>query len=346
MLSVFLVVIVVLALAFDFINGFHDTANAIATSVLTRALTIPAAILMAAALNFTGAFFWGKVATTVGKDIVDPAVVSHGVILAALIGAIGWNLITWYRGLPSSSSHALIGGLLGAAALSQFSWYNQGGMVGWGMRYGIFRWGGIQKALVGLFLSPLVGYVCGFFLMVLLLWAFRKATPWKINHFFRYAQVASAGSMALSHGTNDAQKSMGIIAMALVASGVIPATPFHVPLWVKIACALAMACGTAFGGWRIIKTIGRNVMELKFIHGFAAETSAAAVIFVASIFGAPISTTHVISSSIMGVSSARRLSSVRWKIAGNIVTAWLLTIPCAAVLAMIVYWIMGWFGYR
>lgn len=342
--STFLIVVVLAALAFDFINGFHDTANAIATSVLTKALTIPLAILMAASLNFVGALVSHKVADTVGKGIVDPSAVTHGVILAALLGAIIWNLITWYYGLPSSSSHALIGGIVGATALSQSSWYNQSGVFGWGMRYGIFRWAGIEKTLLGLFLSPLLGYVCGFFLMVLLMWLFRKATPWKVNHWFRYLQVVSAGFMAFSHGGNDAQKSMGIITMALVATSTIPA--FVVPMWVKIACALAMAFGTAFGGWRIIKTVGRNVVELKFIHGFAAETAAALVIHTATQLGAPISTTHVISSSIMGVSSSRRLSSVRWKIAGNIVTAWLLTIPAAAVMAMVAYWIMGWFGYR
>jgi inorganic phosphate transporter, PiT family len=342
--STFLIVVVFAALAFDFINGFHDTANAIATSVLTKALTIPVAIMMAAALNFVGALTSHKVADTVGKGIIDPSAVTHGVVLAALVGAIAWNLITWYYGLPSSSSHALIGGLVGASAVSQFSWYNQGGMVSWGLNYGVFRWAGIEKTLLGLVLSPLVGYTCGFFIMILLMWLFRAATPWKINHWFRWLQVVSAGFMALSHGGNDAQKSMGIITMALVATGTIPV--FAVPLWVKIACAAAMALGTAFGGWRIIKTIGRNVMEMKFIHGFAAETAAASVITVATHLGAPISTTHVISSSIMGVSSSRRLSSVRWKIAGNIVTAWVLTIPAAALMAMIAYWAMGWFGYK
>ncbi|MHB8994840.1 MAG: inorganic phosphate transporter [Armatimonadota bacterium] len=340
----FLIVVVVMALAFDFINGFHDTANAIATSVLTKALTISTAILMAASLNFVGALLSHKVADTVGKGIVDPAAVTHGVVLAALIGAIIWNLITWYYGLPSSSSHALIGGIVGATALSQFSSSNQAGVLSWSMNYGIFRWHGIEKTLLGLVLSPLVGYVCGFLLMVLLLWLFRRATPWKLNSWFRWLQVGSAGFMALSHGSNDAQKSMGIITMALVATGTIPA--FAVPMWVKISCAAAMALGTAFGGWRIIRTIGRNVMELKFIHGFAAETAAATVISAATAFGAPISTTHVISSSIMGVSSSRRLSSVRWKIAGNIVRAWVLTIPASALMAMIAYWMMGWFGYR
>jgi PiT family inorganic phosphate transporter len=340
----FLIVVVVMALAFDFINGFHDTANAIATSVLTKALTISGAILMAASLNFVGALVSHKVADTVGKGIVDPASVTHGVVLAALIGAIAWNLITWYYGLPSSSSHALIGGIVGATVLSQFNWANQGGMLSWSLHYGVFRWSGIEKTLLGLVLSPMMGYVAGFLLMVLLVWLFRYATPWKLNSWFRWLQVGSAGFMALSHGGNDAQKSMGIITLALVATGTIPA--FVVPTWVKIACAAAMAMGTAFGGWRIIKTIGRNVMELKFIHGFAAETAAASVITAATALGAPISTTHVISSSIMGVSSSRRLSSVRWKVAGNIVTAWVLTIPASALMAMAAYWVLEWFGYR
>lgn len=342
--STFLIVVVVMALAFDFINGFHDTANAIATSVLTKALTIPAAILMAASLNFVGALTSHKVADTVGKGIVDPVAVTHGIVLAALVGAIIWNLITWYYGLPSSSSHALIGGIVGASAMSQFTWANENGLLSWSLNYDVFRWAGIEKTLLGLVLSPLVGYTCGFFLMVLLMWVFRHAAPARLNHCFRYLQVGSAGFMAFSHGGNDAQKSMGIITMALVATQTIP--EFVVPYWVKIACALAMALGTAFGGWRIIRTIGRNVMEMKFIHGFAAETAAALVIQTATHIGAPISTTHVISSSIMGVSSSRRLSSVRWKIAGNIVTAWVLTIPAAAIIAMAAYWVMLWFGYR
>lgn len=340
----FLIAVVFAALAFDFINGFHDTANAIATSVLTKALTIPAAILMAAALNFVGALVSHEVAYTIGKDIVEPTAVTHGVVLAALLGAIGWNLITWYYGLPSSSSHALFGGIVGAAGLSQLGWSLEAGTFGLTMHYGVFRAAGFEKTLLGLVLSPIAGYVGGFFLMVLLLWIFRKASPWGINHWFRYLQVGSAAVMAFSHGANDAQKSMGVITMALVATGTL--STFEIPLWVKLACAGAMALGTAMGGWRIIKTIGRNVMELKFIHGFAAETAAAAVILSATKLGAPISTTHVISSSIMGVSSARRLSSVRWKIAGRIVSAWIITIPASATLAMVIYWIMGWFGYR
>lgn len=344
MLDPFLIAIVFLALAFDFINGFHDTANAIATSVLTRALTIPVAILMAAAANFAGAFVSEAVAGTIGKGIVEPAAVTHAVVLSALVGAIVWNLITWYYGLPSSSSHALIGGVIGAAALSQIQWAASDGLVSWRLNYGVFKAAGIEKILVALVISPLAGYIGGFFLMVLLLWLFRRMAPLKINHWFRWLQVGSAFFMAFSHGGNDAQKSMGIISVALLSGGII--SEFHIPMWVKLACAGAMALGTAFGGWRIIKTIGRNVMEMKFIHGFAAETAAALVIQTATHIGAPISTTHVISSSIMGVGSSKRLSSVRWGVARNIVTAWVLTIPASALLAMFAYWVLTHLGYH
>lgn len=343
-MDAFIIAVVVAALAFDFINGFHDTANAIATSVLTKALTIPAAILMAAVLNFAGAFVSHAVADTVGKGIVDPSAVTQGVVLAALLGAIAWNLITWYYGLPSSSSHGLIGGIVGATALSQLRWLHGGGQAALALNYGVFRAAGIEKTLLGLCLSPLAGFVGGFFLMVLLVWLLRRRRPFAINRWFRYLQVGSAGFMAFSHGGNDAQKSMGIITLALVAGGVLP--EFAIPLWVKVACAAAMALGTAFGGWRIIKTIGRNVPQMKFIHGFAAETAAALTIQAATHLGAPISTTHVISSSIMGVGSSRRLSAVRWGIAGHIVIAWLLTIPAAAMLAMAAYWVMSWCGWQ
>lgn len=341
----FIITVVVAALAFDFINGFHDTANAIATSVLTRALTIPRAILMAAALNFVGALISEEVSKTIGKGIVDPAAVTHGVVLAGLFGAIVWNLITWRLGLPSSSSHALIGGVIGATAVAEFEWRLHQGALTVGLNLGVFQWKGIEeKILLPLVLSPIFGFLAGLSIMVLLSWAFRRSAPWRINRWFRVLQVGSAGFMAFSHGGNDAQKSMGVITMALVASGFL--TEFHVPLWVKLACAGAMACGTAFGGWRIIKTIGRNVVELRPIHGFAAETGAAAVIQVATHLGAPISTTHVITSSIMGVGASRRVSSVRWKTVGNIVMAWVLTLPAAAVIAGAVYDVMLWCGYK
>jgi inorganic phosphate transporter, PiT family len=342
--SGFLIAIVGLALAFDFINGFHDTANAIATSVLTRALTIPAAIAVAAASNFLGAMLSEEVAKTVGSGIVAASAISHGVILAALLGAIGWNLITWYLGLPSSSSHALIGGIVGAAALSQFNWQQGNGGLNITFQYGVFQPAGLEKILLALVLSPLLGFTAGWILMVLLSWLLRMVAPGMISKVFRVLQLPSTIFMAVSHGGNDAQKSMGVITMALMATGVLSA--FHVPLWVKLSCAGAMAMGTAFGGWRIIKTIGRNVGELKPVHGFAAQISAATVIEVATHFGAPISTTHVISTAIMGVGSSRRLSQVRWKIAGNIVTAWIMTIPCAAAMAMVAYGIMNWLGYK
>ncbi|NPV46619.1 MAG: inorganic phosphate transporter [Armatimonadetes bacterium] len=344
MLDPLVILVVAAALIFDFINGFHDTANSIATSVLTRALTIPRAILMAAGLNFLGAFVSEHVATTIGKGIVDPTTVTQAVVLAALMGAIAWNLITWYLGLPSSSSHALIGGVVGAAAASQFSWQQENGSLTWSIHYGAFQAAGIEKILVALITSPLLGYLTGLLLMISLSWAFRRVPMWRLNSWFRFFQVGSAGFMAFSHGGNDAQKSMGIITMALVAGGIIH--DFHVPTWVKVCCALAMALGTAMGGWRIIKTIGRKVMELRYIHGFAAETGAALVIQAATHIGAPISTTHVISSSIMGVGSSRRLTAVRWRIVNNILWAWVLTIPAAAAMGALVYDTMLWFGVR
>lgn len=331
------IVIVAFALIFDYINGFHDTANAIATVVSTRVLSPKVAIAMAAGLNFVGALMGTHVAKTIGAGIINTDIVlkdgMHGqvVVLAALIGAIVWNIITWWLGLPSSSSHALIGGLIGSAAI-----------------YGALRdfsFGTIleldsilKKVVYPLFASPIAGFAAGFGLMVLLSWLFFKAHPVKVKHIFGKLQIVSSALMALSHGTNDAQKSMGIITLALVLAGV--QTQMEVPLWVKLACAIAMALGTASGGWRIIKTMGHKIFKLETIHGFAAETSAAAVIFAASHFGAPISTTHVISSSILGVGATKRLSAVRWGIAGNIIVAWFLTIPASALLSAGVYWII------
>jgi inorganic phosphate transporter, PiT family len=336
------IAVVVVALAFNYINGFHDTANAIATSVLTKALSMTMAILMAAVLNLAGAFVSEAVADTIGKGIVDPQAVTHGVVMAALLGAISWNVLTWALGLPSSSSHALIGGIIGATVLAHSSWTNVGGTIGLGVNYGIFKAPGLEKILVALVLSPVLGFVVGLLLMVVLSWLFRAWAPSLLNRWFRILQVGSAGFMAFSHGGNDAQKAMGIITMELVAAGILPS--FHIPIWVKVACAASMALGTALGGWRIIKTIGRNVVELKPIHGFAAETGAAAVIQIATHLGAPISTTHVISSAIMGVGSSRRVSAVRWKVVGNIITAWVLTIPASAIMAMIAYDLLGWCG--
>lgn len=325
MLSVTLVVtiiVVVLALIFDFINGFHDTANAIATSVSTRVLSPRMAIIMAAVLNFTGAFMNAGVAKTIGSGIVDPSHIPQKVIIAALLGAIAWDLITWYFGIPSSSSHALIGGLLGAAIIFKGSIF----VVNWTN----FFW----KILLWLVLSPIIGFLIGFIIMTVLNWVLKPLRPSAVTKIFSKAQIVSAAAMAFNHGGNDAQKSMGIIAMALVSGALIP--KFNVPLWVKIACAIAMALGTSVGGWKIIKTMGVNMSRMAPVNGFAAETGAAAVIFTATMLHAPVSTTHVISSSIMGVGSSKRLSAVRWILAKNIVWAWVLTIPACAVISSII----------
>ncbi|NLH99479.1 MAG: inorganic phosphate transporter [Chthonomonadales bacterium] len=315
--------VVVLALAFEYVNGFHDAANAIATSVLTRALTIKNAVLLCAGLNFIGALLSTAVATTMGKGIVSPEFVTHKVVAAALLGAIIWDLITWHWGLPTSSTHAIVGGIIGAVAGSR------------GM--GVLNLAGTKKVFTGLILSPIVGIVGACVVMIAFLWIFGRKPPSKVNRRFRLIQVASAGLMALSHGSNDGQKSMGVIAMALfsgsaVAHGGHPAE-FHIPFWVMVSCATAMGLGSGAGGWRIIKTVGRKVMELQPIHGCVAEFSAATIILAASHVGAPISTTHTISSTIMGVGMSRRLSAVRWKVVGNVVGAWLLTLPAAALIA-------------
>ena len=329
--------VVVGALAFDFINGFHDTANAIATTVLTRALRIPQAILMAAGLNFLGALVNEHVATTVGRDIIDPAktAITLQMVLAALLGAILWNLITWYLGLPSSSYHAIIGGLVGAVCAANTHLTVLDGAIHWHWTFDVFNLEGLRKVFLALVLSPIFGIIGGFLFTALLLWLFGKKPAGRVNRGFRSMQVFSAALMAFSHGGNDAQKSMGIITMALVAGKYLPY--FHVPLLVKIACAASMALGTAIGGWRIIKTIGRNLMELKPLHGFAAETSAAVIIQACTAMGAPVSTTNVISSAIMGVGVSRRLSAVRWKVAGNIILAWCLTMPLAAIMGALAY---------
>lgn len=315
------ITVVVLALTFDYINGFHDSANAIATSVLTRALSIKSAVLLAALQNFIGAVIWTGVATTIGKGIVDPKTVTQTVVLSAVTAAIIWNLITWYFGLPSSSSHALIGGVTGAVlAYKGFSHLN---------------WRGLDKIFIALVTSPILGMLVGLLMMLSLMRALANVPPAKLNRLFKILQVMSANFMAFTHGSNDAQKSMGIITMALVSGGWIHT--FHVPLWVKIAAASAMAFGTAAGGWRIIKTVGKKIMGLQPVHGFASETSAALVILGATLLHAPVSTTHVISSAIMGVGTAKRLSAVRWNIVGQIILAWILTLPVSCVLAMACY---------
>ncbi len=319
--------VVVLALIFDFINGFHDTANSIATSVSTRVLSPRAAIIMAATLNFLGAFISVKVAKTVGAGIVSPESIPQTVIIATLLGAIIWNLVTWYFGLPSSSSHALMGGLLGAA-------------IAFSGSFSIVNWlNFFEKVLLWLFLSPCIGFIVGFLFMNFLNFVLRSWRPAAVTKVFSKAQIASAGLMALNHGGNDAQKSMGIITMALLSGGLIP--QFDVPFWVKFACALAMAAGTSVGGWKIIKTMGVNMARLAPVNGFAAETGAAAVILTATMLHAPVSTTHIISTSIMGVGAAKRLTSVRWTVAKDIVWAWILTIPITALLSGAIFLIIN-----
>lgn len=309
------------ALLFDFINGFHDTANAIATCISTRALSIRSAILMAAGLNFVGAMISTKVAATIGKGIVDPSNITQMVVLAGIFGAIIWDLITWYYGLPSSSSHAIIGGIMGAVIAH----------AGVSALHGA----GLKKIILALVISPIIGIAVGFVFMVIMMWSFRNKAPYGLNKAFRKLQVLSAASMAFSHGTADAQKSMGVITMALVSYGTIET--FAVPTWVKIACALAMAVGTAVGGWRIIKTVGHDFVKLQPVHGFCVETASAGVILGASAIGMPTSTTHVITSAILGVGLSKRLSAVNWQIAYRIVWAWVLTIPASAVVSYITY---------
>ena len=314
-------VIILLAIVFSFTNGFHDTANSIATVVATRVLSPRQAILMAAVLNFAGALSGTAVATTVGKGIIDPNASTQMVIITALVGAIAWNLITWYFGIPSSSSHALIGGLVGAALAFQGS--------------GALNRSGLETIVMALLTSPLLGFALGFALMVAILWIVAVQSPHTVNVHFRRLQLLSSAFMSFSHGSNDAQKTMGIITMALFSYGAIGS--FQVPLWVMVLSAVSMAIGTSAGGWRIIQTMGHKIIKLEPIHGFAAETSAATVIQLASHFGLPVSTTHVISGSIMGVGASRRVSAVRWGVAGNMFVAWVLTIPASGAVAWLLF---------
>jgi PiT family inorganic phosphate transporter len=314
-----LVVLIVVALGFDFTNGFHDAANAIATSVSTRALSPRAALALAAVFNLFGSLVSTKVASTIGKGIVSLPNTHEGlvVVFAAVVGAIIWNLITWYFGLPSSSSHALIGGLCGAALASS-------GDVQW---HGV-----IDKVVVPMVVSPLVGFVLAFLLMLILLWAFRRGNPRDINVGFRIGQWGSSAAMAFGHGLQDAQKTMGVITLALVVTHHLGS--FVVPLWVKLTCALAISLGTYSGGWRIMRTLGRRVYKLDNTSGFAAQSVASAVLLTtAYAYAAPISTTHVITSSVMGAGATRKFSAVRWGVAGNILTAWVLTLPAAGLMA-------------
>lgn len=320
-----LVVVVVAALIFDYINGFHDTANAIATVVSTGVLPLRTAIVVAAVMNFLGAFWGTAVANTIAK-MVHGADVSSVMVIAGLIGAIVWNLITWWFGIPSSSSHALLGGTLGAAVTKAgVQAVNQENLL---------------KALKGLFISPVAGFFVGFGVMLAVTWLVRRQRPSSVNRTFRWMQMVSAGFMALSHGKADAQKTMGIIAMALVGYGAMKADD-HMPTWVIVACALAMAAGTAAGGVRIIKTMGTKIIDLKPIHGFAAETAAAVTLITAAELGAPVSTTHVISAAIMGVGSSQRVSAVRWGVTAKILWAWVLTIPISFAIGAGMYFVLS-----
>jgi len=328
-LTLMLIAVVILAVFFDYINGFHDTANAIATSVATRALQPRVAIVMATAFNFIGAFAGTAVAKTIGSGLVDENTSTQGVIAAALIGAIAWNLLTWYYGLPSSSSHALIGGLFGATLISAGT--------------GAFKVQGIlEKVLFPMVASPLIGFFVALGLVVLLFWLFRGAPRRPMTTIFRRLQIVSAGFMAFSHGSNDAQKTMGIITLALFSGGVISSV--DVPWWVIVIAATAISLGTAVGGGRIMHTMGHRVVKLEPVHGFAAETTAATVIITAAHFGMPVSTTHVISSAIMGVGSARGVRGVRWGVARSILLAWVITIPAAAAVAALSWLVLHFIG--
>src|SRR6266516_4435215 len=321
-----LILIVAIGLVFDFINGFHDTANAIATSVATRVLAPGTAVLMAGALNIAGALTGTAVATTIGKGIVPPAVATQLLVIAALLSAIAWDLITWRYGIPSSSSHALIFSIVGAGAAS----------AGWQS----IELGGLTKTFQGLVFSPLLGFLGAFLLMILLLWIFARARPQLVSSIFGRLQVLSAAWVAFSHGGNDAQKTMGVITMALASYFGWTGSQWSVPLWVILAAATSMGLGTAIGGWRIVQTVGLKVVELRPINGFAAETAAAAIIETASRLGIPVSTTHVISSAILGIGATKRLSAVRWGIAGRIVVAWVVTIPACIVLGWVIYYLL------
>lgn len=339
--------VILIALIFEYINGFHDTANSIATVVSTKVLSPRQAVILAAVANLVGAMWGTAVAKTISSGLVEQAAFSQEVLLCALLGAIVWNLITWYWGLPSSSSHALIGGLVGGAVAAAGSWevviWSQPNYDHW------FQSGGILwKVIVPMMLSPLAGFTIGFLLMGFLYLILRRAKPRTVNVLFGRMQMVSAGTMGFMHGTNDAQKTMGIIAIALATgtnSGAMndlpgwmsflkmPETVKEIPLWIKVTCAIVMAAGTAAGGWRIIKTLGHKMVRLQPVHGFAAETSSAGVIGLASVFGIPVSTTHNISSSIMGVGAAKRWNALKWTVIERMVWAWILTIPVSAAIA-------------
>lgn len=321
-----IILLVALALAFDFMNGFHDAANSIATVVSTGVLRPGQAVLFAAFFNFIAIFiFHLSVAATVGKGIVQPGVVDTHVVFGALIGAITWNLITWYYGIPSSSSHALIGGIVGAVI----------GKAGTDALLST----GIIKTVVFIFVSPFLGFLLGSLMMLIVAWLFRRTAPSRVDGWFRRLQLVSAGAYSLGHGGNDAQKTIGIIWMLLIATGYMTSTESAPPGWVIVSCYLAIGLGTMFGGWRIVKTMGQKITKLKPVGGFCAETGGALTLFLATGLGIPVSTTHTITGAIVGVGSSQRASAVRWGVAGNIVWAWIFTIPASAFVAIVAYWV-------
>jgi len=323
--------LIFLALLFDFLNGFHDSANSIATIVSTRVLSPRVAIIWAAFFNFVAFLFFGlHVANTIGKGIVDIAIVDKATIFGTLVGACGWNIITWYFGLPTSSSHALIGGMIGSALVKA----GPGSLV----------WGGILKTVSFIFISPVLGLILGLAFGIMVYRLFRRSAPMQVDHLFRKGQLISAALYSLGHGGNDAQKTMGIIASLLFSAGVLGAT-FHVPFWVVITCHAAIALGTMFGGWRIVKAMGQKVAKLKPVDGFCAESGAAIMLFISSSLGVPVSTTHTITGAIMGVGSLKRMSAVKWGVAGRIVWAWILTIPCSAAISALSYLTLGRFWH-
>ncbi len=320
-LPIVAIAIIGVALFFDFINGFHDSSNVVATMISSRAMSARKALALSAVAHFCGPFLFGvAVAKTIGHDVVDPKAITVAVIFAALLAATVWNIITWVLGIPSSSSHALVGGLIGAVS------------VGFG--FAMIQLRGLLKVIIALFISPILGLIVGYLLMRLVLFLARGASP-RINWLFKRSQIITSLALALSHGTNDAQKTMGIIAMALVTLGYLP--DFSVPWWVVALCAGAMSLGTALGGWRIIRTLGTKFYKIRPVHGFTAQIASALIIFGAAFLGGPVSTTQVVSSAILGVGSARRVSRVRWNVAGDVIAAWMLTIPASALLAALFY---------
>ncbi len=320
------VMLVVLAILFDFMNGFHDAANSIATVVSTGVLKPGQAVIFAAFFNVVAIFvFHYSVAATVGKGIVQPGIVDTHVVFGALLGAITWNFITWYYGIPSSSSHALIGGIVGAVMAKS----GASALIS----------GGILKTVAFIFISPLLGFLLGSMMMVLVAWVFRRARPSRVDKWFRRLQLVSAGAYSLGHGGNDAQKTIGIIWMLLIATGYVSAADTSPPTWAVVSCYLAIGAGTMFGGWRIVKTMGQKITKLKPVGGFCAETGGAITLFMATAIGVPVSTTHTITGAIVGVGSVQRASAVRWGVAGNIIWAWIFTIPASAFVAAVAYWV-------